>query len=168
MITTKTHNELKDVLMEPKAKGLKELYYVIRGDGQNITVLQQGRNGNEYNKTYGHFHTYQGIEIYNCLYGQGLLVMQRNEENGEAKEFKVVTLHPGKQIEIPAGFGHTIVNIGKSILVVLDNAPNTPYAHNYEPVKEKRGFSYYVVEKKGEVGFEPNLNYHVRPQITTE
>lgn len=168
MIVTETHKKLEEVLMEPKAKGLKEVYYVIRGDGQNITALPQGKNGNEYNKTHGHFHNYLGIEIYSCLYGQGLLLMQRNDERGEAKEFKVVTLHPGRQIEIPAGFGHSIINIGKSVLVVLDNAPNSPDAHNYQPVKEKHGLAYYVVEKKGEVAFEQNPYYQVHPQISTE
>src|SRR3989344_758885 len=124
MIQTKIHKELEDVLMEPKEKGIKEPYFVIRGDNQNITVLNSGKNGIEFNKTYGHFHNYLGVEIFNCLYGQGVLIMQRNDEMGEAKEFKVVTLHPGKQVEVPVGFGHSLVNIGKGYLVVLDNAPN--------------------------------------------
>lgn len=168
MIQTKTHKELLDVLLEPKEKGVKEPYFVIRGEKQNITVLSPGKNGIEFNKTYGHFHNYLGIEIYNCLYGQGVLVMQRNDENGEAKEFKVVTLHAGKQVEIPAGFGHCLYNIGKSYLVVLDNAPNTPKSHNYEAVAAKRGFTYYIVEKKGEIAFDLNSNYRVHPQISTE
>lgn len=168
MITTKTGQELKDVLMDPKATGVKEAYFVIHSDDQNITALSPGKFGVEFNKTYGHFHNYQGVEIYNCLYGQGILVMQRNDEDGEAKEFKIVTLHPGRQVGIPAGFGHSIINVGKGFLVVLDNAPNSSKAHNYKPVKEKRGFAYYIVEKKGEVGFEANPNYKVHPQISTE
>jgi oxalate decarboxylase/phosphoglucose isomerase-like protein (cupin superfamily) len=168
MIQTKSHKELEDVLLEPKEKGVKEPYFVIRGDKQNITVLSPGLNGHEYNKTYGHFHNYLGIEIYNCLYGQGILIMQRNNEEGDAKEFKVVTLHPGKQVEIPSGFGHSLINIGKNYLVVLDNAPNTPKSHNYESVKEKRGFAYYIVEKKGEIALELNSNYRVHPQISSE
>lgn len=168
MIVTKTLSELRDVLMEPKSRGVKEPYFVIKGQGQNITVLSVGKHGSEFNKTYGHFHNYQGIEIYNCLYGQGILVMQRNDELGEPKEFKVVALHPGKQVEIPAGFGHSLINVGKSFLVVLDNAPDERSAHDYEPVREKRGFAYYVVEKKGEIGFEQNPNYKVHPQITTD
>lgn len=168
MIDTKTRLELVDVLMEPKAKGVKDAYFVIRSGEQNITVLNPGKNGQEYNKTYGHFHTYQGIEIYNCLYGQGILIMQRNDEEGEAKEFKVVTLSAGKQVAIPAGFGHSLVNVGKGYLVVLDNAPNFPAAHNYEPVKEKQGFAYYVIDKKGDIAFVHNPNYKVHPQISSE
>ncbi len=168
MIVTKTHKEIEDVLKDPKAKGVKDAYFVIRGNNQNITVLSPGLNGDEYNKTYGHFHNYLGAESYTCLYGQGILVMQRNDETGEAKEFKVVTLNSGKQVEIPAGFGHALINVGKSYLVVIDNAPNSPKAHNYEPVKLKKGFAYYVIERKGEIGFDLNHNYRVHPQITSE
>ncbi len=168
MIVTTTKKDLNDVLMDPKAPGVRDAYSVIRGENQNITVLSTGKNGGEYNKTRGHFHTYLGAEIYNCLYGQGILVMQRNDEEGEPKEFRVVSLHPGKQIEVPSGFGHCLVNVGRGYLVVLDNAPNIKNGHNYEPVKEKRGFAYYVIEKKGEIAFEENSNYKLHPQISSE
>lgn len=168
VIDTKFKKELKDVLMEARAATTKPAYHVIRAEGQNITVLLPGLNGSEYNKTYGHFHKYNSVEIYNCLYGQGLVIMQRNDEEGQAKEYKVVGLHPGKQVEVPAGFGHGLVNVGKVLLAVLDNAPEGSKAHNYEPVKQKKGFAYYVVEKKGEIGFEKNPAYRVHPQITTE
>lgn len=168
MIVTRTHKELEDVLMEPKAKGVTDAYFVIRGDGQNVTIVPSGLNGVEYNKTHGHFHKYLGAEIYTCLYGQGLVLMQRNDEAGEPKEFRVISLHSGKQVEVPAGFGHTLVNISKEYLVVLDNAPNFQGSHDYEPVKDKKGLAYYVVEKKGEIAFEENPNYRVHPQISSE
>lgn len=168
MIDTIYKKQIKQVLMESKAAAQKVAYYVIRGDKQNITVLMPGLSGFEYNKTHGHFHKYNAVEIYNCLYGQGLVVMQRNDENGQPKEFKVISLHPGKQIEVPAGFGHALINVGKTFLAVLDNAPEPSKAHNYQPVDTKHGFVYYVVEKKGEIGFERNHNYRSFPQITSE
>src|SRR3989344_1974159 len=147
MITVKTHQDLEDVLMEPKAPGIKDAYFVLPGDGQNITAIVSGNNGREFNKTHGYFNESQTVEILNCLYGQGLLVMQRNDEAGEAKEFKMVSLNPGKQVIIPAGFGFSVINIGKIFLVVLDNSASTQAADNQ--LKAKRGFAYYVVEKKG-------------------
>lgn len=169
MITVKIHKDLEDVLLEPKASGLKELYSVIHGENQNITVLNSGLNGIEYNKTYGHFHKFLGVEIYTCLSGQGVLIMQRNDEDGEAKEFKVVTLHSGRQVEIPSGFGHSLINVGKDYLVVLDNSgKKADKWHDYKPVKDKKGFAYYIVEKKGEIAIDPNPNYRVHPQISTE
>lgn len=168
MITVRTRQELRDVLMDPKAPGVKEPYSVIHGEaGQNITILTSGKNGEEFNKTYGHFHNYQGVETYNVVYGQGVLILQRNDENGEAKEFKVMSLRGGTTVEIPSGYGHTLVNIGKTYLVVVDNAPVGDRFHNFEPLKQKRGFAYYVIDKKGEIGFEANPNYHTHPQITT-
>ncbi|MBI4040088.1 hypothetical protein HY389_01905 [Candidatus Daviesbacteria bacterium] len=168
MITAKIRSELKDVLAQPSASGVREPYFVIHGEGgQNVTVLTPGKNGNEFNKTYGHFHNYTGIEIYHVVYGVGVLIMQRNDEAGEAKEVKVVPLRAGQTVEIPAGYGHALINVGKTYLVVVDNAPNTPKAHDYGPVKEKHGFAYYVVDKKGEIGFETNPNYKHHPQITT-
>lgn len=169
MVITKTHQDLKDVLREPKALGLKDAYFILPGDGQNITVLASGNNGREFNKTHGHFQkSSQIVENLYCLYGQGLLVMQRNDEAGEAKEFKVVSLNSGKQVVIPAGFGSAIINIGKTFLVILDNSALTPQAYNYRLVKDKKGFAYYVVEKKGEIAFEQNPHYLVHPQITME
>lgn len=152
--------------MEPKEPGVKEPYFVIRGEGgQNITILTPGLNGREFNKTYGHFHNFQEVEIYHVVYGQGILIMQRNDESGEAKEFRMVSLRGGTTAEIPAGYGHTLINVGKTYLVVIDNSPIDPKAHNFESVKEKQGFAYYVIDKKGEIGFEPNLNYKLHPQI---
>lgn len=168
MVITKTHQDLKDVLIDPKAPGVKDAYFIVPGDGQNITIIASGNNGIEFNKTHGHFHKAQTVEIFQCLYGQGLLIMQRNDEFGEPKEFKVATLSVGRNVTIPAGFGHTAVNVGKTFLVILDNASGSPQAHNYKMVKEKHGFAYYVVEKKGEIALEQNPNYRVHPQITTE
>jgi oxalate decarboxylase/phosphoglucose isomerase-like protein (cupin superfamily) len=155
--------------MDPKAPGIKEPYFVIRGEGgQNVTILTPGKNGDEFNKTYGHFHqNWQGVEIYNVVYGQGVLVLQRNDENGEAKEFRVVSLRPGMAAEIPVGYGHAMVNIGKTYLVVIDNSPNDPKIHDFETVKQKHGFAYYLVDKKGEVGFVSNPNYRLHPQVST-
>lgn len=168
MIQGRTRAELKDVLMDPQAPGVKEPYFVIRGDGgQNITLLSPGQNGTEFNKTYGHFHNFPGVEIYHVAYGQGVLVMQRNDEEGDAKEFRVVTLRPGMTVEIPAGYGHSLINIGRTYLIVIDNSPTAKNTHNFEPVKEKHGFAYYIVDKKGEIGFESNSNYKLHPQIST-
>lgn len=168
MIQVIARSELKEVLMDPKAEGVKEPYSVILGEaGQNITVVTPGKNGNEFNKTIGSFHTYPGIEIYHIVYGQGVLVMQRNDEEGEAKEFRVVGLRPGLMVEVPAGYGHTLINVGKTYLVAIDSSPATVQSQNAEPVKKKHGLAYYVVDKKGEVGFEANPNYKMHPQVST-
>ena len=94
--------------------------------------------------------------------------MQRNDEIGEAKEFKVVSLNIGRQVIIPAGWAMCLVNVGRGLLVVLGNFDiNAKYITSI-PIFEKKGLSYFVVEKKGEISFEQNPSYSVYPQITME
>lgn len=168
MIQVKTKQDLKDVLMEPQAPGIKEPYFIISGEGgQNITVITPGTNGAEFNKTYGYFHQYPEVEIYHVVYGQGVLIMQRNDDMGEAKEIKIIGLRPGSTVEIPAGYGQAIANVGKNYLVVIDNSPVVLAKSDIEKITIKHGLAYYIVDKKGEIGFEPNPNYKLHPQIST-
>lgn len=168
MIISKTHKELEKFLMEPRASGIKETYFVIESEDQCIYVVNPGKNGVEFNKTEGYFREDDSVGIYQCLYGQGILIMQRNDESGEAKEFRVITLLAGRQFVIPASYGYALVNIGKGLLVILDNSPYNPKVQKQGALMEKRGFTYYIVEKKGEVAFEENPSYTVHPQISSE
>jgi oxalate decarboxylase/phosphoglucose isomerase-like protein (cupin superfamily) len=168
MIKTITHKDIEKVLMEPKIKGIKDAYSVIDTGDQEIICLNSGKNGIEFNKTHGHFSMHLGVEVYHCLFGQGVLVMQRNDEEGEAKEFKVVTLTAGKQVIVPAGFGHCFVNIARGYLIILDNSPRRSRLPDQKTLEEKQGLAYYIVEKKGEIAFEINPHYKVHPQISTE
>ncbi len=168
MIITKTYQDLKPVLMEAGKIKVKEPYYIIQTPDQAIFVVSSGLNGSEYNKTEGFISNYQGVQTYQCLYGQGVLLMQRNDERGEAKEFKVVTLNAGRQISVPAFWAISLVNIGKTFLVILANIDIGSKDIETKPIIDKHGLAYYVVEKKGEVSFEQNPKYDVHPQITTE
>ncbi|MBI2021371.1 hypothetical protein HYS93_00625 [Candidatus Daviesbacteria bacterium] len=169
MVTTITSRQLKDVLMDSKQPGIKESYFYIESPNNesNLTVLSPGKNGNEFNKTLGFFHRFPGVLIYRCLYGQGIIVIQKNDSDGEAKEFRVVGLRSGVEVEVPSGYGHTIINIGKNFLVTIDNAPKDSKYRDYETVKNKKGLVYYIIDKKGDVGFDSNPNYSFHPQITT-
>lgn len=168
MVETRTHRQIKGFLMHPKAKGVKEAYYLIKADHQVIFVVSAGQNGSEYNKTEGFFSNYEGVQTYQCLYGQGLMLMQRNDEQGEAKEFKVATLNLSKQIVVPASWAMCLINVGKSVLVVLGNIDIESKELDSKPILEKQGLAYWVIEKKGEIAFEQNPHYSVHPQITTE
>ena len=54
----RTHEKMQEVLMQPEASGPAIHYYMIRGGSnkRNITVWEAGTVGNEYIKTYGHYH----------------------------------------------------------------------------------------------------------------
>lgn len=168
MVVTFSIKDIQSVLMDPKSPSIKEPYFIIKGEnGENITVVSSGKNGLEFNKTIGYFHTFQGVVIYHCLYGQGILIMQRNDSMGEVKEIKVMGLRPGVSVEIPSGYGHCLANIGKNFLIVADNAPQNEKNQDSEYIKKKKGLAYYIVDKKGNVSFEENKNYSFHPQITT-
>ncbi len=168
MIITKTSQDLKPVLMTGAKIGVKEPYSIIEDEDQAIFIVNQGMNGEEFNKTEGYLNSYQGVQVFQCLYGQGILVMQRNDDRGEAKEFKVVTLNQNRQVGVPAGWAMCLVNVGKNFLVVVGNVDIDSKDISAKPVLDKGGLAYYIVEKKGEVGFEQNPNYKLHPQITTE
>jgi len=169
MVIIKKYKDIKAVLIDPRAKPIiKQPYSLIVEKDQVIFVITAGVNGVEYNKTEGYLSNYPGVQVYQCLYGQGVLLMQRNDEQGEAKEFKVVTLNPGRQIGIPVGWAMCLVNIGKTFLVVVGNVNLQSSDIDSKPIIEKGGLAYFVVEKKGEIGFEQNPNYLLHPQIATE
>lgn len=167
MITEKTAFDLKPVLMKGAKIGVKNPYYEIEEKEQIIFVVTPGRNGIEFNKTLGYFSLYPSMQAYQCLFGQGILLMQRNDSYG-AKEFKVVILNPNRQVLVPAGWGVGFVNTGSSLLVIIRNSNIDKKYLDIKPLIEKQGFAYYVVEKRGEIAFEQNPNYSVHPQITTE
>lgn len=168
MVITKDKKDLKPVLMEGSRRGVKIPYYIILEGEQEIYVVSAGRNGSEFNKIVGYFNNFQGLQTYQCLYGQGIFILQRNDELGEAKEFKIVSLNPGRQVLVPAGWGMCIINTGNALLVVLRNSFLDEKYVDTKPILEKMGFAYYIVEKKGEISFEQNPNYKVHPQIATE
>ncbi|GEM_PF-1889170 len=168
MVIAQEPVDLKPVLMDPSGKKVKTPYYSIEESGQVIFVVSAGRNGLEFNKTIGYLSTYPSMQTYLCLYGSGILLMQRNDEFGEAKEFKMVILNPLKQVSVPVGWAMCLVNTGNKLLVVLRNSVLDSKYQDAKSIIEKKGLAYYVVEKKGEIAFEQNPSYRVHPQISAE
>ena len=161
----RTHEKMQEVLMNPEAPGPAIHYYMIRGGSnkRNITVWEAGTVGNEYIKTYGHYHLGNLDETYRIVQGEGIALLQKRvEEDGEAladkvEEFKAIRVKAGDSIYMPPGYGHLVVNTGAEWLVTVDDSPvegtadsaSMPGHADYEPVKRMRGFAYYVVEKDG-------------------
>lgn len=168
MVISKDAVDLKPVLMEPGTKKVKTPYYLIEEGGQVMFIVSPGRNGVEFNKTIGYLSHFPSMQSYLCLYGSGILLMQRNDEMGEAKEFKMVVLNPLKQVSVPVGWAMCLVNTGNKLLVVLRNSVLGPKYEDSKPIIDKKGLAYYVVEKKGEIAFEQNPHYRVHPQISAE
>lgn len=168
MVVTTRIGDLKRVLRDPMAKDVKEPFYSIYTESQIIYVVNPGSNGVEFNKTIGFFNNYPYVTNFQCLFGHGLMLIQRNDSIGEAKEFKLVSLNMGKQVDLPAGSGICLVNTGANVLVVLQNSqPDKEYI-DCKAIISKQGLAYYVLDKNGEIVFEENPRYKIHPQIMME
>ena len=144
----RTHDKMKEVLMEPDAPGPAVHYYMIRGgrEERNVTIWEPGKVGSEYIKAYGHYHIGTLDETYWILLGEGVALLQKLvEENGvpqpdRVEEFRAVKVSAkcaapaggqgadsgGKavnKIYMPSGFGHLVANTGPTYFVTADDSP---------------------------------------------
>lgn len=168
----RTHDKMKDVLMDPAAAGPAVHYYMIRGgkNKRNITVLETGTVGGEYIKTYGHYHIGNLDETYWFVSGEGVVLQQKLTDHNDpsvVEEFKAVKVKAGDSVYMPPGYGHLMTNTGNTWLVLVDDSPvegpddsaSMPGHADYEAVKKMRGFAYYVIEKDGAPALMPNKLY---------
>jgi len=174
----RTHEKMKEVLMDPNGVGPTVHYYMIRGgkDQKNITIWEPGTISGEYIKTYGHYHIGEIDETYWILYGQGVALLQKLavDEKGNmipdvVEEFKAIPVKQGDSVYMPSGYGHLVVNTGNTYLVTADDSPvnfddkkdeaSMPGHADYSLVQKMRGFAYYVVENKGKPALVRNKLY---------
>lgn len=162
-LALREHEKMVDVLKNPQAEGPHVHYYMIRGgtDMRNITVWEPGKVGDEYIKTYGHYHIGQLDETYWLLFGNGVVLQQKLVDESvadEVAEFKAIPVASGDSIYMPPGYGHLVANIGTTYMVTADDSPvnfgnaneaSMPGHADYELVKKMHGFAYYVVERNG-------------------
>ncbi len=166
-MSARTLEKMREVLMEPNASGPEEMYFMIRGD-PNITIWNPGKVGNEYVKTYGHYHKHNEPETYWVLRGEGIILMQKMGKTSDiVEDIKIQRVKAGDTVHIPRGWGHVACNTGKTSLVTADNAP-ADAEHNqndYIPIKEMCGFAYYIVEKNGKPALVKNSRYKKVPEL---
>ncbi len=176
----RTHDKMKEVLKDDSATGPAVHYYMIRGgaDKRNITVWESGLVGDEYIKTYGHYHVIDFKETYTIAEGEGVLLLQMRKKdtegnwiNDELEWFKAIRVKTGDIIPIPSFVGHALVNIGKTWLVTSDDSPvnmsgdsaSMPEHADYKVIQNMRGMAFYVVEKDGAPSLVPNPSYKNLP-----
>ncbi|HEY6736804.1 MAG TPA: glucose-6-phosphate isomerase family protein, partial [Candidatus Saccharimonadia bacterium] len=139
-----------------------------------------GKVGDEYIKTFGHYHIGQLDETYWFKLGEGVLLMQKLEERDgqlvpeRVAEFKAVPVKAGEEQFIPAGYGHLVVNIGPTYFVTVDDSPvdfeerdpvSLPGHADYKMVEQMHGFAFYVVERNGKPALVRNPAYEAVAQV---
>lgn len=109
------------------------------------TILYPGKIGDEYYMTKGHFHTILDTsEIYYCLSGQGMMLMETPEGDVDWKELK-----PGDALYVPGRWAHRSINTGSEPLVMFF-VYRADAGHDYGTIEEK-GYRKIVVERDGKV-----------------
>lgn len=174
----RTHEKMREVLMDPNGVGPAIHYYMIRGgkDQKNITVWEPGTVNSEYIKTYGHYHVGKLDETYWIIFGTGIALLQKLavDEKGNmipdiVEELKAINVKTGDSIYMPPGYGHLLVNTGTTYFVTIDDSPvdfgekkdeaSIPGHADYSLVQKMQGFAYYVVEKNGKPSLARNKKY---------
>ncbi len=129
----------------------------------DITVILPGDWGSQLPTTTGHYHMplEQGKsaspDFYQLLYGQALAILQRETVDGT--EVKLLRPMPGEWMLFPSQYAHSVINIGHEPAAFANICVRKPHL-NYEPIVEKRGMAYYVLQE-GMSGYrlERNTNY---------
>lgn len=116
-----------------------------------ISIVHPGKVGNEYYMTKGHFHTVlETAEIYHCLKGAGVMVMETPEG-----DWAVEDLCPGKILYVPPRWAHRSVNTGnQEDLVTFFVYPGNA-GHDYGTI-ETQGFRKLALDVNGQLQISDN------------
>ena len=115
-----------------------------------VSILHPGKVGDEYAMTKGHFHTVlETAEIYYCLQGQGVMVMETPEG-----EWAIEELSPGKILYVSPRWAHRSVNTGSEDLITYFAYPGHA-GHDYGTI-ETQGFRKLVIERDGKPTYIDN------------
>jgi glucose-6-phosphate isomerase len=105
--------------------------------------MYPGKIGDEYYISSGHFHENAAAsEVYYCLAGEGILLVQ--DQDGRCE---VVPMTSGTAAYIPPGWAHRTANTGDEAFAFLAVWP-ADAGHDYGTIKET-GFAKLVVERDG-------------------
>jgi glucose-6-phosphate isomerase len=108
------------------------------------SIVYPGKVGDEYFMTKGHFHeVLETAEVYYCLRGEGMMLMENPEGEWEARELK-----PGVAVYVPARYAHRSVNTGNREQLITFFAFRGDAGHDYGTI-ETKGFRKLVVERGG-------------------
>jgi glucose-6-phosphate isomerase len=139
-----------DALLASEDVLLYEVYEIRRPEvaGEllhGLSIVHPGKVGDEYYMTKGHFHTVlETAEVYYCLKGQGLMVMETPEG-----EWAVEPLRPNTVLYVPPRWAHRSVNTSLTEDLVTFFVYPGHAGHDYRTI-ETQGFRKLVVERDGQ------------------
>ncbi|MBN2122175.1 glucose-6-phosphate isomerase [Candidatus Micrarchaeota archaeon] len=167
--STRKVSDLEDVLLEPKRAGPEGIaYYMFREVHRHgnlrydLTVIPPRMFGEEFVKTYGHYHpeAKPGLsfpELYQILNGEAIFIMQSQRRDGSF-DCIISKCKNGDVLFVPPNYGHVMVNPNPSSTLVSANIVSDSFSSEYEEYKENRGAAYYYTKE----GMKQNLNCIIR------
>lgn len=165
LVSTRTFEELREVLKDPDSSGPNPVYTVSTDldnpSWVNQTEIAPGRLGEEYTKTFGHYHSHPVGELYKVKEGEGVLILQKHKD---VDEVLLIHAKAGDEILITPEYGHSWSNTGTTPLMLLDNWSEGHSQRDYEPIRQHQGMAYYIVERAGEPKVIPNPTYKNLPE----
>lgn len=112
------------------------------------STLLLGSYGDEFAVTRGHLHaTSDRAELYYCLSGRGVMLLETVEGGSEAIE-----LTPGKAVNVPGQWVHRSVNVGTEPFVTLF-CYSADAGQNYGIISDAGGMKNLVVRSASETGW---------------
>ena len=118
--------------------------YLETETAYGTSITYPGKVGDEFHMTKGHFHTrLETSEIYFCLSGQGLMLMENPEGDVQVEEFV-----PGRAVYVPARYAHRSINTSATEPLITFFAFPGDAGHDYGTI-ETKGFRKIVVERNG-------------------
>ena len=175
--------EMRDVLYDQESAALADpsqpVYYVHREIPFNnpsadsslvelrydVTLIPPVRLGQEYPKTYGHYHSMGpgGVtypEIYEVLQGTVHLLLQKTERD-RVVNVCLIEGHLGDKLIVPPNYGHVLINPGEELLATGNLVSKRCWAE-YELWRRRKGGAYYELKgrklvKNPSYGNVPNV-----------
>jgi len=183
----RTLEEMRDVLLDPSAKGPPKLYTmyrnvrlpgdegILRSSGLrfDLTVIRSGFLGPEYIKTLGHYHPMipgLGIsypEVYEVVHGGAWYLLQKVRSLADPRrvtDVVCIEARPGDRVVIPPNYGHVTINPYKTPLVMAD-VTAAGFSSIYSPFGRLGGAAYHLVLEKRRPTWLPNAKYIGNPEI---
>lgn len=132
----------------------------------DITIIPPRKLGCEYVKTAGHLHpnvpgtNLSYTEIYEVLEGRAHYLLQKSEA-GYVEDVVLVEAEKGDKVIIPPNYAHVTINPTQTELKMA-NWVSDRFSSIYEPIKERRGASYFELVDDS---FIRNENYDDIPPL---
>ncbi len=174
--------QMREVLADPTAKGPEILYHMYRDVGRpadkaryaphglryDITVLAPCKLGQEWNKTYGHYHPLAPAgdyypEVYEVISGRAVYLLQHKGRDGRIDDVLVIPASPGDKVFMLPGYGHATINVGDEPLVMANWVAGA-FSSEYGDYKERHGAAYYALAGAEAVRWQPNPHYDAVPE----